>query len=926
LDIPSGAEVTRAQIEFTVKDVDDSTAVPLTIQGEKRDSGFFYTSNGLISERTRTDAAVAWTLSGDYSNGDKVLTTDVSDIVSEIISDASWNPSGGGEDDIVFIMDPGTGSSDGDYELYTYDGASGVGSRPTLYLEYYVGTAPAEYETTTGLRFTDLDIPRGVDITSAYIEFTADRGYSGDFSFSIEAQDSGNAQSYTSSANDITDRATNGASVTWATGDAVAAGQTYRTPDISELVEDIVDRTDWCGGNDMAFMITGVEGLRSAWSYNGDPSLAPKLVVRYDYGSMPEGASCYQDNISRRIVSSYDDVEEKTNGDVSRNSNTLNLESGNLVGLRFSDINIPKGAQIMNAYLELTQKTNQDTGQDISIQIAVEDNTGDAESFSGSDDSVSSRTYAGNTVSWTNIENWYKNNAYVSPDIKDLIATAVNNNNWVAGNALVLKLNTTGSRDRRPYSFNSSPGQAPRLMVEYAATGSGGASREVRDELLTVVDNLSHSGWTPIQDTLYEAALYYTGGAVKWGAKRGGGNGESGPHAYTRVSHEASMVPNSYTINYPSGCTEENLGDYDCRTQTITGSATYASPIDNYCQKTNHIVLLTDGYANRDHSKSDIKNLIGTSSCSDSGTYSGGQNGGECVQDLTKYLSENDLSDLKLEQEVITHTIGFQFSSEWLEKVATESGGLYKSVGNADDLVGAIDNILVDALKVDNTFVAPVAAVNQFNRLNNLDDIYFAVFRPDEYPNWPGNVKKYKLGAGNIVLDKNNEPAVDASTGFFDNDSKDLWNNSAEADGKNVEKGGASSQVAGYESRNVYTYHSNSTTTTLSNNTNRLDTEQVDSGKLTKAMFDATSMTDAEFDDLIDWVRGKDVPNTTNRNAFNDPLHSRPVAVTYNVSEDDPDVEIFVGTNGGGLHSINAKTGAETFIFFRRLRCLCKKI
>ncbi len=141
LSLPSNAVVTRAQIEFTVRDVEDDTAVPLIIQGEKRDSGDFANGNNKVSERTRTDAAVAWTLSGDYSNGDKVLTTDVSDIVSEIISDASWNPSGGGEeDDIVFIMDPGTGSSDGHFELYTYDGASVYGSRPTLYLEYYIGS------------------------------------------------------------------------------------------------------------------------------------------------------------------------------------------------------------------------------------------------------------------------------------------------------------------------------------------------------------------------------------------------------------------------------------------------------------------------------------------------------------------------------------------------------------------------------------------------------------------------------------------------------------------------------------------------------------------------------------------------------------------------------------------------------------------
>ena len=108
----------------------------------------------------------------------------------------------------------------------------------------------------------------------------------------------------------------------------------------------------------------------------------------------------------------------------------LRLKQQWLVGLRFTELNIPKDAVISNAYLEFTQKdgTN-DTGDNIIIEIAVEDDTGDADSFSGSDDNVSSRSYSGNTVEWTDIDGWDENSTHLSVNIKDLIATAVSNSN-----------------------------------------------------------------------------------------------------------------------------------------------------------------------------------------------------------------------------------------------------------------------------------------------------------------------------------------------------------------------------------------------------------------------------------------------------------------------------------------------------------------
>ena len=45
------------------------------------------------------------------------------------------------------------------------------------------------------------------------------------------------------------------------------------------------------------------------------------------------------------------------------------------------------------------------------------------------------------------------------------------------------------------------------------------------------------------------------------------------------------------------------LGNTNCKTETIDGlggnQPTYKTPIDDFCQSNSHIILLTDGQANR---------------------------------------------------------------------------------------------------------------------------------------------------------------------------------------------------------------------------------------------------------------------------------------------------------------------------------------
>ena len=53
-----------------------------------------------------------------------------------------------------------------------------------------------------------------------------------------------------------------------------------RTPDLSSLIQEVVDQPGWRQGNAMVFIISG-SGERVAESYDGDQQNAPMLYVEY---------------------------------------------------------------------------------------------------------------------------------------------------------------------------------------------------------------------------------------------------------------------------------------------------------------------------------------------------------------------------------------------------------------------------------------------------------------------------------------------------------------------------------------------------------------------------------------------------------------------------------------------------------------------
>lgn len=134
---------------------------------------------------------------------------------------------------------------------------------------------------TEGLRFNNLAIRQGANITQAYLTFTVDEIDTVSTIVDIHAQDVDNAAVFTGSTNNITNRALTTAKVTWDIPAWNAIDQQQSSPDLSALVQEVVDRPGWTANNSMVFIIFG-SGSRTAESYDGSPAEAARLFVVYD--------------------------------------------------------------------------------------------------------------------------------------------------------------------------------------------------------------------------------------------------------------------------------------------------------------------------------------------------------------------------------------------------------------------------------------------------------------------------------------------------------------------------------------------------------------------------------------------------------------------------------------------------------------------
>ena len=136
---------------------------------------------------------------------------------------------------------------------------------------------------TVGIRFTNIDIPQGAIITSAYLQFQADEVGSSATSLLIRAEDADDAAAFANVANNVSSRTKTDAAASWSPAAWTTVGEAglaQRTPDLSAIVQEIVSRGGWSALNDMAFIITGT-GTRTAEAFEGGAARAPLLHIEY---------------------------------------------------------------------------------------------------------------------------------------------------------------------------------------------------------------------------------------------------------------------------------------------------------------------------------------------------------------------------------------------------------------------------------------------------------------------------------------------------------------------------------------------------------------------------------------------------------------------------------------------------------------------
>jgi type IV pilus assembly protein PilY1 len=375
---------------------------------------------------------------------------------------------------------------------------------------------------------------------------------------------------------------------------------------------------------------------------------------------------------------------------------------------------------------------------------------------------------------------------------------------------------------------------------------------------------IAADGWTPLAETLAEAGLYFAG-------------------------------MNSW----------------------FNSSVSYTSPMQERCQK-NYIIIMTDGEPTQDiDAKLSSTNYINgdiigdnDNDGNDPGSYD--SNGSDYLDDVAKYLYENDCNPILGDgtsfdrQNIEIFTIGFQLNAPLLEDTALNGGGEYYTATNYSELSEAFYHIMSSISEENAVFVAPVVPISRMNRTYAGDRIYLGFFKPQLSGRWIGNIKRYGLDSYGTLYDAND---VEATTpdGLIKTNALSYWTTMGN-DGPDVSAGGAAEvlqlMIDGAGTRNVYTYTGTENLLTDSSNA-FTDTNTA----ITNALLDVA--TDTERQDLIATVRN---------GAFGDIIHSEPVVAYYpdpdgNEATDDDKTMIYTGSNDGMLHCIDDDDGTEAWSF-----------
>jgi len=458
-------------------------------------------------------------------------------------------------------------------------------------------------------------------------------------------------------------------------------------------------------------------------------------------------------------------------------------------------------------------------------------------------------------------------------------------------------------------------------LMRFSVNGEGGMVSmpvtPVSEGLSTfndTIDSFAAYGGTPIEETLYEAFLYMSGGTPKYGTSSKIRDYRNDVQISNEANRDEFEVTNSI-VNAEKGY--KNTDEDQPSDASATSGGRYIAPGFNGCEPNSKIVLFSDGAPSGDSAGSEIRNLIASTPfpaknyLSNWCNSSQDDNPGQCAEELAYYMATTDhRPDIPGVQTIQVDTMGGFISNnpglqQYMEDIADAGNGTFYPVDDYQSMVTNFRSAITEILEKPSTFTSPAISVSAYNSLKISDELYYAVFEPTEDGAWHGNLKRYQISNKGVV-DSTGSYAVDPVDGYFLETAKSFWSDSV--DGASVTIGGAASKL-GDQTRNIYGVIDGAVTALSVESVVNLgdDLLGLDVLEGLSSAVDLTTGLTYKLS-LAKWIMGKN-DNDTPRLEMEDPIHSRPVVINYGENKR----VVFVGTNSGYLHAFDSETGRELF-------------
>ena len=328
-----------------------------------------------------------------------------------------------------------------------------------------------------GMRFSGVNVPPGVTITNAYLQFTTKNTPGNTTNLTIRGEAADDAGTFVDSPNSsgISSRTNTSAAINWAPVEWTTSGERgpdQQSPNLSAIIQEIVDRAGWASGNALVLTVEG-SGKRVAHSHDGIAAEAAELFITYDD---LETVSPVDQHLEVQIGQPDNDAEENLlTGVVDLHSGDLELvidKDPQIVGMRFEGINIPQGAIVEHAYIQFT--VDDPTGNSVSLFLSGEDVDNAGAFIDILPNNISVRPKTSSTVSWSPPAWLTMDDAgpdQQTPDLSAIIQEIIDRPGWVSGNSLAI-LVEGGANKRKAMSYDGAAAKAPKLIIDYKVCDS----------------------------------------------------------------------------------------------------------------------------------------------------------------------------------------------------------------------------------------------------------------------------------------------------------------------------------------------------------------------------------------------------------------------------------------------------------------------